>query len=151
MDLSGNVGIGTTTPNHLLTVGASDLSTSTYRLGVYGSIRATGAIDANQSFDIAEVYPIDPECEIQNNCPEVGDLVSVKQGLILEKSSLAYDAKLLGVISENPAFSMGAWDMATSSRLVALAGRVPVKVSLENGPIEVGDLLTSASQLLAWQ
>jgi hypothetical protein len=40
---------------------------------------------------------------------------------------------------------MGAWNMASSSRLVALAGRVPVKVSLENGPIEVGDLLTSAS------
>ncbi len=28
---------------------------------------------------------------------------------------------------------------------IALAGRVPVKVSLENGPIQVGDLLTTSN------
>jgi len=142
---AGYVGIGTTTPNHLLTVGESGDASSTYRLGVYGSIRATGSIDANQSFDIAEAYPIDSQCEKENNCPEIGDVVSVGENSFLEKSSIPYDEKLIGVISENPAFSIGAWNMATSSRLVALAGRVPVKVSLENGPIEVGDLLTSAS------
>ncbi|RLF08229.1 MAG: hypothetical protein DRJ60_00880 [Thermoprotei archaeon] len=142
---AGYVGIGTTTPNHLLTVGESGDASSTYRLGVYGSIRATGSIDANQSFDIAEAYPIDSQCEKENNCPEVGDVVSIGENSLLEKSSIPYDEKLIGVISENPAFSIGAWNMATSSRLVALAGRVPVKVSLENGPIEAGDLLTSAS------
>ncbi|MCD6148961.1 hypothetical protein J7J18_06345, partial [bacterium] len=135
----------TTTPNHLLTVGESGNTTSTYRLGVYGSIRATGSIDANQSFDIAEAYPIDPQCEQKSSCPEIGDVVSVGENSFLEKSSIPYDEKLIGVISEGPAFSIGAWNMTTSSRLVALAGRVPVKVSLENGPIEVGDLLTSAS------
>jgi hypothetical protein len=142
---AGNVGIGTTTPNHLLTVGSVGMPTSTYALGVYGSIRATGEISANQSFDIAEAYPIDPECENKENCPQAGDVVSIKENLILEKSSIPYDPKIIGVITQNPAFSMGTFEMSTSSRLVALSGRVKVKVSTENGKIKPGDLLTSGS------
>ncbi|MHA1639125.1 MAG: PKD domain-containing protein, partial [Candidatus Heimdallarchaeota archaeon] len=144
----GNVGIGTTSPNHLLTIGKSGDATSTYRLGVYGSIRAAGSIDANQSFDVAETYLIDAQCEQKNNCPETGDVVSAKDGETIEKSSGAYDPRLIGVVSEKPAISIGAWKTSASSRLVALAGRVPVKVSLENGPIEIGDPITSASSNL---
>jgi hypothetical protein len=144
IDSPGNVGIGTTSPNHLLTVGSFGSATSTYRLGVYGSIRATGSIDPLQSFDIAERFPIDSQCKTNNSCPEVGDLVSVTENQIIQKSSAPYDSKLVGIVTENSAITMGGLD-ASSSRVVALAGRVYVKVSLENGPITTGDLLTSAS------
>ena len=145
IDTNGNVGIGTTTPNHSLTVGMVGDATSTYRLGVYGSARATGAFDALQTFDIAERFPIDPQCQIDDSCPEIGDLVSVKENLVIKKSSFSYDSKLIGIVSESPGFILSGGLDANSSRLVALAGRVPVKVSLENGLIEIGDALTSAS------
>jgi hypothetical protein len=80
-----------------------------------------------------------------NNCPESGDVVSIAENKTIQKSSIPYDSKLSGIISTSPGFVMWGSLDATSSRLVALAGRVSVKVSLENGPIAVGDLLTSAS------
>ncbi|MFA5021446.1 MAG: hypothetical protein WC517_05340, partial [Patescibacteria group bacterium] len=63
--------------------------------------------------------------------------------LTVEKCSSAYESDLIGVISTQPALLMGN-DML-SARPVALNGRVPVKISLENGPIAIGDSLTSAS------
>ncbi|MBU4299176.1 hypothetical protein KJ636_03980, partial [Patescibacteria group bacterium] len=142
---TGNVGIGTTTPNHLLTVGKTGDATSTYALGVYGSIRATGAISSDQGFDIAERFPIDSQCQANNNCPETGDLVSIAENQIIQKSFIPYDSKLIGIISESPGLILSGGLDASSSRTVALAGRVPVKVSTENGEIKIGDALTSAS------
>jgi hypothetical protein len=51
---------------------------------------------------------------------------------------------MIGIVSENAGINLGG-KSATSSRTVALIGRVKVKTSLENGEIKVGDLLTSAS------
>jgi hypothetical protein len=144
IDTTGYVGIGTTTPNFTLTVGKKGDATSTYRVGVYGSIEATGSIDPAKSFDIAERFPIDPQCKINNNCPEAGDLVSIIENEIVQKSSASYDSKLIGIVSENSAITMGGLD-ASTSRPVALAGRLLVKISTENGSIATGDLLTSAS------
>jgi hypothetical protein len=67
------------------------------------------------------------------------------QSFHIEKSTESYDKKLIGVVSTNPGFILGGGLDENNSRLVALAGRVPVKVSTENGPIEIGDYLTSAS------
>ena len=44
-----------------------------------------------------------------------------------------------GIVSEKPAFRIG------SGTMLALAGRVPVKVTNENGNIKIGDLLTTSS------
>jgi hypothetical protein len=38
------------------------------------------------------------------------------------------------------------WSAGDERPLLALVGRVPVKVSTENGPIQIGDLLTSSSK-----
>lgn len=57
------------------------------------------------------------------------------------KSYQANDPTVAGVISTDPAMLIG---QADSPSPLALAGRVPVKVSAENGPIRRGDLLTTA-------
>ncbi|MGH7246420.1 MAG: hypothetical protein ACREGI_05830 [Candidatus Levyibacteriota bacterium] len=54
-----------------------------------------------------------------------------------------YQSNLLGVVSTDPGFVAGAY--TTDSYPIALVGRVPVKISTENGPIHAGDYLTSAS------
>jgi hypothetical protein len=63
--------------------------------------------------------------------------------LRVEKCSESYQETILGIISTRPAVLMGG--ALSDSKPVALNGRVPVTVSGENGPIRVGDPLTSAS------
>jgi len=52
-----------------------------------------------------------------------------------------------GVISTNPGVTMNNTDVPGSDQqpLLALAGKVLVKVSAENGPIQIGDLLVSSA------
>jgi hypothetical protein len=90
---------------------------------------------------------------------EPGDLVVLvtQPGTIptVRKSARAYEGLLLGAVATNPGlvFDNGETHLAgdnskliTSEKTaVGLVGRVPVKVSLENGPIAVGDPITSSS------
>jgi len=107
------------------------------------------AIEENGA-DIAEYYPI------INESIEAGDLVVVadKEKLnseadyLLEKSGQIYDPKLLGVVSSESAMTIGRGATVEPEQIlrpVALTGRVPVKVNLENGPIAIGDYLTSSN------
>src|SRR5262249_53237579 len=58
-----------------------------------------------------------------------------------------------GVVSTSPAMTMANNDLADNDNgarmdrrpLLALAGRVPVKVSAESGPIAIGDLLVGSA------
>lgn len=59
------------------------------------------------------------------------------------RSTLAYQSTILGVVSTAPGFVAGSY--TADSYPIALIGRVPVKVSTENGIIKSGDYLTSAS------
>jgi hypothetical protein len=62
------------------------------------------------------------------------------------RSNKAYDRSVLGVISTKPALAIGGTSgESANGKPVALSGRVPVKISQENGPVKKGDLLTSAS------
>jgi len=64
----------------------------------------------------------------------------------VKKSSRSYDPSLAGVVSTKPAQVLGDNSQVSGSPVfLALTGRVPVKVSTENGPIAPGDLLTSSS------
>src|SRR3989338_8698653 len=49
----------------------------------------------------------------------------------------------MGIVSTDPGIILGPQDVNTYA--IGLAGRVPLKVTTENGAIEVGDLLTSSS------
>ncbi len=91
-------------------------------------------------FDLAEQYYVD------DSSIEAGDVVSLhpQKETYVTKSTGTYDSKLLGVIATAPGVILGDAE-GDNIRRVSLAGRVPVKVSAENGPIAAGDLLTSSS------
>jgi len=64
------------------------------------------------------------------------------------KSSQPYDQKVLGIVSENPSGEVSgqsAMPYMGNPKPVALVGRVGTKVSTENGPIAVGDPITTSS------
>ena len=66
----------------------------------------------------------------------------------IAKSGVAYDSKIVGVVSTAPNQVYGEdglFDPSENPKPVSLAGRVPTKVNLENGPIVAGDSLTSSS------
>ena len=96
--------------------------------------------------DVAEKFPVDPDCEIDDSCPQPGDLVSVTEGKIIRKSETPKDSNLIGVITTDPAITLGAEIDESEGKAVALIGRVPTKVSTEGGDIEIGDPLTSSNK-----
>ena len=89
--------------------------------------------------DLAEVYYGDTSYE-------EGTVVSVNSAINngVKESSVSYDRTVVGVVSAKPGLVIGdAGNGATN--LVALSGRVPVKVNTENGEIKAGDYLTTSS------
>jgi hypothetical protein len=109
---------------------------------VFSSVPAGEAwFDGNvlvNAFDIAERFPV------AGDALEPGDLVVLDTGAHVRRSEgKTYDQRLAGVVSSDPGLTLG-WTTSDDAP-VALAGRVPLKVSLENGPIAVGDHLTSST------
>jgi hypothetical protein len=103
-------------------------------------LEITGGADLVEGFESSEgavepgtVMIIDPQGD--------GQLI-VSQG--------AYDRRVAGVVSGaggvNPGIRMGQAAVLDGDTLVALSGRIYVKCTAENGPIQPGDLLTSSSR-----
>ena len=93
--------------------------------------------------DLAEIYYTDETLE-------TGDLVSVDESVDagVKKSSGSYDKNAVGVVSKKPGLVIGELQENNVGHRwtpVALAGRIPVKVSAENGIIKPGDYLTTSS------
>ncbi len=88
--------------------------------------------------DMAEYFPI-------TGISEPGDLISMNpnQKDVYQVTDDAYNNYIIGVHSTNPTVTI---NNPNSGIPVALRGRVPVKVSLENGEIEIGDFLTASSK-----
>ena len=128
---------------------------STYKgLGVRGYIRASGTIET-RAFDLAEwIKTSDPAVS-------AGDVVVIDPAAAesVKKSDAPGSVLLAGVISTDPGLLLGYHEKGSSDpigatdremeergfRRLALAGRVPCRVSAENGPIEPGDLLVTSS------
>lgn len=92
--------------------------------------------------DIAEVI------DTRGPLPQPGDVVEIDpvHPLHYRLSSGAQSPLVAGVVTTRPGVLMNAGTQdATGLPALALAGRVPVKVTLEGGPIQAGDLLVSAS------
>lgn len=89
------------------------------------------------SYDFAEMFP-------SNQKLTAGDIVVFSGiGETVVRASGSKDEQLAGIVSTRPGFLAG--ENVRGAYPIALAGRVPTKVSLENGAIAVGDPLTASS------
>ncbi|MCS7248941.1 MAG: hypothetical protein NZ840_11985 [Anaerolineales bacterium] len=133
-------GCSSTTTN-LTTRTCPDLE---FRVTRTGNVSADGTI-AGGGADFAELIAVDP----QAGQVEPGDVLVISPRLdrAVTLAKEPYSTAIAGVYSTQPGFIGGGGAEETSDNRipVAIVGIVPVKVSAENGPIERGDLLTSAS------
>jgi fibronectin-binding autotransporter adhesin len=110
-----------------------------------GNFRILGSYSSLGTPDISESIPVTGDVE-------AADVVSADPGSEEHaiKTSIPYDPKAIGIISDgSSAFKIDSQsnnigDPDTGKYLV-LAGRVPVKVTDEGGPVVPGDYLTSSS------
>ncbi|HOX96669.1 MAG TPA: site-specific integrase [Candidatus Woesebacteria bacterium] len=94
--------------------------------------------------DLAEYYGVNDQSIGPGDVVAVtGELDSYKVP-ILRKSNSKNDSGLLGVISTNAGQTLGI--EADDRRLLALAGRVPVKIASDSAAIKYGDYLTSSNE-----
>ena len=112
--------------------------------GQAGVAGAAGLVDVDTYVpaDLAEWMPSSDVGHV-----EAGDLLAYDPsgaGLVRRAAGVGYDPAVLGVVSTYPSVQMGRPHRTDRDVLVALAGRVPVKVSTANGPIRPGDALTAS-------
>ncbi len=162
---SGNVGIGTSNPTDKLTIegatgnliacypnAARTAGSAVFRVENDGDTYADGSVYASEfviaggGADVAERINVsewvDAGCVVEIDPEHPG---------FFRKTTSPYSTRVAGIISTSPGVVLGnspggtrnKWDDARP--VLAIAGRVPVKVTTENGPIAVGDLLVSSS------
>ncbi len=159
----GNLGIGTTDATDLVTIegssgnliacypdGSRAAGAAVFRVEADGDVYADGTVysaaTAVGSADVAERINV-------SEWVEAGDVVEIDPEHVgfFRKAIGQYSRRVAGIISTSPGVILGndvdevtgKWD--DNRPVLAIAGRVPVKVSTENGPIAVGDLLVSSS------
>jgi hypothetical protein len=106
----------------------------------------SGVISADTYFtgnsDLAEMY-----FSAQNLLP--GEIIALRDGLSIERADAENAEKILGIVSTQPGLTLGADDssLRPGERAfpIALTGRVPLRLSTENGPIRAGDQLMLSS------
>lgn len=114
-----------------------------------GQVEIRAGLSQNSNPDVAENIPAsDPSIE-------GGDVVAADPGRpeSILKASSASRGRMLGIVTDKPGLLLNAgWSEdpkvkpKPGERAVVLAGRVPVKVTPENGPIRIGDVLTASSK-----
>lgn len=120
-----------------------------YADGSYNCGLAMGCLNTGQGADVAE--RIDATEPLR-----AGEVVEVdpERPGFFRRSRGAYSPRVVGVVSSQPAITMNNNHLASDSPenevdqrpLLALTGKVPVRVSDENGPIVPGDLLVASSE-----
>jgi hypothetical protein len=158
---TGNVGIGTTNPGANPPSGVSGtflevngnvmLTQNGGGKLVFqdGSVQTTAFIPANCGADYAESVGVTGD----RTAYQPGDVLVIDPnapGKFL-KANQAYSTMVAGIYSTKPGYVgrlQPASDPASANEIpMAMVGRVPTKVSAENGPIKVGDLLVTSSTM----
>lgn len=143
-----SLGLSDTAAADSTTFVAVGVSTTLLQSTDGGSGGAT--LNSGTCLDVAELYQ-SADSELREGMFVRGVF---KNGTIsAEKSKQAYDNQLLGVVSSTPAIVIEGGSVvfgsprvnSKSKTPVALMGRVPALVNLENGPINVGDAITASS------
>jgi len=146
--VSGNIGIGTTSPGSKLEVnGNLKLTTGsgasmTFADGTVQNTAWTGVLCGG---DYAEA--VDVSGDLKHYGP--GDVLAIASSSNgdVEKASAPYSTMVAGIYATKPGMIGRRQATAKSSDEIpmAMVGIVPAKVSTENGPIHKGDLLVTAS------
>jgi len=113
-----------------------------WRIMAYGNLSTNNA-NTTYTVDTADLAEW---IHYTGDRPQPGEVLTVGDDRVnasAKKASVPYDPRLIGVVTTTPGQVLGADD--GHSVQIALTGRIPVKASLENGPIEPGDYLTSSS------
>jgi hypothetical protein len=111
-----------------------------FRVSAAGNVFADGSYTGGGA-DVAEFVE-------HHGTLEPGDVVAIAADGKYERAHTAGSAAVAGVITTRPGVLMNATDgreTLEDAPAMALAGRVPVKVTSEGGPIRPGDLLIASS------
>ncbi|MDE2312255.1 MAG: right-handed parallel beta-helix repeat-containing protein, partial [Patescibacteria group bacterium] len=127
-----------------------------------GSFNTNGGTSCNM--DVAEIYNASEPVAAGDVLilDTVASTTAPTSTPLVKRAATSYDQHLLGVVSTAPGLILGIHNgqtmlggesttyintpEASTSPAVALTGRVPVKVTNENGNVEPGDFLTSSAQ-----
>jgi len=163
IDKDGNVGIGTTAPAKKLHVKGATMTDmpGTKTPWAVCKTTQTGTTDEElvdcataAAADYAEIYPVEQGLESGDLVAPSNTIVTTTQGHNLSKltkTKEAYQSTIIGIVSDLETvtdFNVIGYNVKEEDNPmpVALSGRVLVKVSTENGEIQIGNLLTSSSQ-----
>ena len=119
---------------------------SVFSVATNGDVETSGDVYAD-SFNTTGNSPGDlaEKVDVVGSEVEPGDVLTVDSEKLdtYRMSENAYDSTVAGVVSTDPSITIG--DGKTSSTAVmAMIGRVPIKVTATNGPIERGDILVTS-------
>ncbi|MCL5667136.1 MAG: hypothetical protein M1383_05205 [Patescibacteria group bacterium] len=152
---NGNVGVGNTGPGQRLHVGSAasggNVQVANGWLCVDTDDSCTGANTAGRIYanngtvvggvDVAEQYPT-------KEILEPGDVAAASGDFPVYVGKASSTSAVLGIISTKPGILLGGFKAEKFGNAtnvpVALSGRVPVKVTNENGDIKPGDYLTAS-------
>ncbi len=105
-----------------------------------GQIRSVTSATGNS--DLAEMY-------FSSQSLHAGEIVALSGGLSVARAKDDTEENIIGVVSTKPGLLLGFDDVSLIPGEVGypigLKGRVPIKLSTENGPIKKGDRITLSS------
>lgn len=127
------------------------------RLYSTGPLNTRFVVDAGGNLCLDGTITESGGCDVAENMAVIGDINAYGPGDVLvlsknrpgylEMTDESYSKRVVGIYSSRPGFHLGANAFGHTSNQVpvALSGIVECKVTSENGPIEVGDMLVTSS------